>query len=138
MIFELFVTAVGGVLAGSFLYSLIWSRRFLRRAVPGAAVVTDRELHSTRTGSSRRRWYSIEVRFRTREGRTVTSEIDVSGTKAPKPGREVRVLYDPQDPEVARLDTPLGRGTCWKIPATLFGLCFFVGGLIAFVRTLLG
>lgn len=139
MIFELFVMLVGGACAGYFGYSLLRNREFRRVAVPGHGVVVDRVLHHSRDPDGHRsRSYTITVRFRTRENRTVTTEIDLGDVRVPKQGREVRVLYDPQDPEIAQLDTLLGRGACTLVPALAGASAVFIGGLVAFVRTLLG
>src|SRR5215207_6088490 len=100
------LTAVGAVFAFHGLRVLWGTRRFVAASASATGTVTD----------SVGRWYSDPgddagvsrlshpvVRFVTGDWRTVEFESQVGSNLAPKVGQEVTVLYDPLDPEGARI-----------------------------------
>lgn len=138
---ELFVAAIGGTIAGVSLFNLFRNHAFHKRAIPGDALVTGRTRHwesSSSGNSGGHYYYVIEVEFVSRQGATVRTPIRLGNIRVPKPGRRVRILYDPEAPDDAQVDSLTGRGGCELVFATLFASAFFVGGLVALVRTLSG
>lgn len=137
MLFSVFITLIGGVLTGGFGYALVRNRAFRRVAERAAGEVTDRARHTNHdAGGQRSRTTNLTVVFRTRDGRRVQTRIQLGDTRI-RPGSQVRVLYDPRDPEITQLDTLVGRGTCWMVPGMLLGLAVFAGGAQAVVRALI-
>ncbi|WP_311922899.1 DUF3592 domain-containing protein [Microbispora sp. H10836] len=48
-------------------------------------------------------------------------------------GRQVAVLYDPDDPRKARMDTSSGRGLAGAVGLAIVGCVFLAIGLVALV-----
>ncbi|TDC57151.1 DUF3592 domain-containing protein [Actinomadura sp. KC345] len=93
-------------------------RRFGRRA---SGVVV--RMTSESTGSGRHVDYPT-VRFRTRDGAVIETSSDLGGNLPMfREGQPVTVLYDPDEPERARLDGAAGSGT-------LHGAAFIAVGLL--------
>ncbi|WP_165966837.1 DUF3592 domain-containing protein [Actinomadura sp. 7K507] len=71
------------------------------------------------------------VRFRMPDGTERETQSDL-GTNLPtfRKGQAVTVLYDPDDPDRARLDGPTGSGTLHGAIFIAFGLCFAGVGAI--------
>lgn len=114
---------VGIVLAVNGARMLVRTRNFL-----GGAVRTDGEIVGWREeaydpGRSTRSTKYPTLRFTTHDGRTLEVEADVGVNDWPSDDAPVTVLYDPADPEHARLGTLDGRGY-------LEALLFLVGGVV--------
>ena len=137
MLTSLITVLVAGTLTIAFAYRLGQNRGFHRDAVRATALVTGRRLHQERSVDGRStRYHALTLRFTAVDGRTVTAEVNAYGPRAPKEGRQVGIHYDPGNPRDVRLDTLLGRGTCWLVPATLVCAAVLVIGLVALVRGL--
>ena len=136
------LAAVGAVLLVLGVRNFLRTRRFVSQATSATATVTDVK---TRTSTShtgdgpRLRTYRYPVvRFQTRDGRTVEveSETETSGFSQ-KPGEQVEVLYDPLNPEEARIKTFM---MLWFAPLifTVVGFSLFAfGSLFGLVAVLL-
>jgi hypothetical protein len=135
---SLITVLVAGALTFAFAHRLWRNRAFHRDAVRATALVTGRQLHEERSVDGRWEGYhALTLRFTTMDGRTVTTGVNAYGPRAPKEGREVGIHYDPRNPQDVRLDTLLGRGTCWLVPTTLVCAVVLVIGLVALVRGLM-
>jgi hypothetical protein len=89
--------------------------------VPGVVI---RLKFSHSRGDTTRGTYSPVLRFRTAEGQDIETESDVGTTPAPaREGEQVFVIYDPQTPTLARIDSMSGRGIA-------LGGLIVAGGLI--------
>jgi hypothetical protein len=75
--------------------------------------------------------YLPTVSFTTREGHQVQAEAPIGGNPPlARPGRTVRVLYDPGDPQRVRIDSVRGRGGCLGVAFALIGLIPLAIGVI--------
>jgi len=133
-------TAVGAVFAVHGFRGLRKTRRFVAASTTATGTVTD----------SVGRWYSDPgddpgvsklshpvVKFVTGDGRTVEFESEVGSNLAPKVGQDVTVLYDPLNPEEARISSFM---MLWGIPsvfAILGGFLLAPGVLMLSVLLLL-
>ena len=61
--------------------------------------------------------YAPVVRFRTRAGQEIETSTRVGMPAPPRLGRRVRVLYDPEQPTLAEIDTFRERGLTTITPA---------------------
>ncbi len=123
---DLLFSAVGVLFAGLGFHSYRSTRAFLARAhrVPG--VVVDLSWSRSRNGGT----YHPVLRFQTLDGRTVQATSDVGSRPAPaRPGQAVTVLYDPENPQEARLDTMTGRGTLLGVIFMVIGALVAIGGV---------
>ena len=112
---------IGGVGVGM----LVRTRRFLARAVrvPGMVTGLRRSPSSGNGGST----YRPQFAFRTYEGREVHTESSIGSNPPPaRPGQSITVLYDPRDPNRARVDSLVGRGGYIAWCFTVFGAGFTV------------
>jgi hypothetical protein len=76
--------------------------------VPGVVV----RLRFSRSANDSGGTYHPVLRFRTVEGQDMETESDVATYPAPaRKGAQVIVIYDPQTPTLARIDSMIGRGT---------------------------
>ncbi|MBO2464812.1 DUF3592 domain-containing protein [Actinomadura sp. LCR2-06] len=71
------------------------------------------------------------LEFRTADGREIRTRTDVGGWFPRREGREVPVLYDPEDPEQVRIDDFRGRGNFDDLFFAVGGAAFAVIGLSA-------
>ncbi len=104
------LTAIGVVVVGQGVWSIVRARRFLRVAQRVTGVVSAhrhrvQQVQRSRRGPRRSRTITVPVlRFRTRTGQLVDAEQSLSlRRRVPDPGAEVDVLYDPADPRRAAL-----------------------------------
>lgn len=100
---------------------------FVTHAEKTDAVFLGADLHQTAQGGR----YFSEFTFKTKDGRTVTYAT-ADGTRRPrlKKGQTVPILYDPGDPDRAKLDSPFNLWLATFVigaPAVLFIL---MGSLI--------
>src|SRR5579862_3760575 len=110
-----FFTVGMGLLAGAL---LAWnsSASFAAHATTTEGVVVDQAYHSSSKGGT----YSPVVEFTTPDGHKihVTGSVG-SGSPAYARGDRVNVMYDPANPEHARLDT---FSETWFLPLLLGGM----------------
>lgn len=71
-------------------------------------------------------WPVLE--FRTDRGQDVRTRAKVNGK--PQVGRRVRILYDPDNPNSAEIDTIWGRGTILSGVFALVGIFLIVSALL--------
>lgn len=100
---------------------LVRTRNFLGGAVRTQGEIVGWRQESRDPGSARTTKYPT-LRFTTHDGRTFETEADVGVNDWPADDGPVTVLYDPADPDHARLATLDGRGY-------LEALLFLFGGL---------
>jgi hypothetical protein len=131
------VGAVFGLVGAIFLYKGISSLRSTRRFVAGAAqapgvVVAHEKRWHRKPGGGRQRLAHPVVRFEKPGGETVRFESEIGGSLVPKVGQEVTVLYDPKDPDGAKIKAPL---MLWAVPSvfTVLGGVFCLFGLLTLV-----
>ena len=125
-------TAVGAVFTVHGFRGLRKTRRFVAASTTATGTVTD----------SVGRWYSDPgddpgvsklshpvVKFVTGDGRTVEFESEVGSNLAPKVGQDVTVLYDPLNPEEARISSFM---MLWGIPSVfaILGAFLLVPGVL--------
>lgn len=112
---------IGGGLAVYGGVSLVRTRNFLEGAqrAEGAIVGWREERYSA--GKTRNASLYPTLRFTVPDGRVIETEADVSVSAPPADPEAVTVLYDPADPNRARLSTGRGYGE---------SLLFLVGGLL--------
>ncbi|QKG20256.1 DUF3592 domain-containing protein [Actinomadura verrucosospora] len=125
---------------------LLRKRAFARRAARGPGVVAGWEAesetssapsppdHAGLRGAPRTTTtftYFPVLEFRTADGREIRTRTDVGGWFPRREGREVAVLYDPEDPERARIDDFRGRGYFDELFFAVGGAAFTVIGLSA-------
>lgn len=132
--------AAGGITAGSFLLTCVLLvnlvrvrvqlRKFVR--VPGVVVDVRRRdtPSSSEGGTSTAVAYAPVLAFRTTDGRDVQTESPRwSNLHADKTGRRVAVVYDPDEPELAYIDSPSGTPTLvYVLGAGLTLLIFLISG----------
>ncbi|MFD0900451.1 DUF3592 domain-containing protein [Actinomadura sediminis] len=88
------LVGVAGLLTAAWLLLRPWTRlRRTGRRTTGTVVG-----HRT-TGPPREPVHAPVFRFTTGDGRTVEAVASVSAARATRVGREIRVVYDPSDPE---------------------------------------
>lgn len=112
------------------------TRSFLARAVRTGGLIVDfkRERSaSSRGGGSSVVYYPI-FRFTAPDGRAVVQRAQ-AGSSHPRlrPGDAVTVLFDPQDPEQARIDSIGNRGPLTSVMIIGFGIVFAGAGVWMFV-----
>ncbi|WP_181449003.1 DUF3592 domain-containing protein [Nonomuraea aridisoli] len=118
----IFVLVGGGTAIGS--------RRFRRRAHRAQGLVVGLKPSSPHDGTA---YYAI-IRFTTRQGVHVEARTHVASNPPPaRPGRQVRVLYDPDAPTLIRIDNLMGRGTLLGLICVVVGIAtLFVGFVVAY------
>jgi len=123
VVLGVFLAAGLAMLAGSG-YSLLHTRAAIARAVPAEGAVVDL---ISRTDSDGDTVYYPRVRFRTRTGDTQ----EFTGSVGSKPaafdvGEGVNVLYDPDRPGEARINTFF---QLWFLPLLLAGMGIIFAGI---------
>lgn len=107
------------------------SQRFLARAVRTSGLVVDmkRSWSRTGTGGSSTIYYPI-FRFTGPDGQGIVQKSR-AGSSHPslRPGDAVTVLYDPQKPSDARIDSVQTRGPMASVMAMVFGAVFALVGV---------
>lgn len=156
MVFELFMMAISLVFIAATIHSIRKNRAFRHVAVRTQGVVISRNRyrtnrttygggssvggspHSTGGSSGGGSVAALAIRFRTVDGREVVGSAEMGGLGAPKPGRTVQILYDPDDTSKVTVDTLLGRATCWHLPGLVLFAAMFVIAAVQVIRTLTG
>lgn len=64
--------------------------------------------------------------FRTLDGEDITTEVSRGGYGVDQVGAEVGVIYDPQSPRNAEIDTPAGRSAAAGYVTVVVGLLIIV------------
>ena len=111
------------------------AKAFRARAARASGLVTevrDRWDHDTVGAGSdgmKLRRYPV-VRFSLPDGREVETETPGANPAPAKAGAQVTVLYDPQSPTEAVIDTRWGDGTVGSGCITVFGIVFALIGAL--------
>ena len=95
---------------GAFMFWRCYKRQTKGCVAEGIVVSHQERRHSDGTT------YRPEVEFRTRDGEHITFVASTGSSRRPTPGRKVKVLYYPADPEDADIAS---FGTFWVIPLLL-------------------
>jgi hypothetical protein len=110
------------------------ARRFKERAVRVPGLVVDLEFHrGHRTAGDVSSGYWVpRLRFTTVDGRPVEMLAMYGSVPAPaRPGEQVMVLYDPEQPTKAQVaDRVLASGGCLSVAMLVVGGSFAVLGLL--------
>jgi len=107
------------------------TKAFKARAQSATGLVTEvrKRWHSDSTGDmSSTMYYYPVVRFDLPDGRQVETETPGGNPSPAKQGAQVRILYDPDAPTTALVDTRWGDGTIGNGCVMGFGLVFALGG----------
>jgi len=121
VIFGVAVMLVAGALAA---YNLRLKRRGHRTT--GVVADVEREYDHNPDTPGYRNWPVLE--FQTDRGQDVRTRTKVSGNA--QVGQQVRVLYDPDNPNTAEIDTIWGRGTMKFGAFAVIGLLIIVDAII--------
>jgi uncharacterized protein DUF3592 len=100
---------VGLVLLGVCTLLVLNAREFRSTAVATTGTVVGYETHYDTDEGRRSETYSPVVRFTAPDGRQVEVRTNVSSSRRPRVGEQVKVLYQPDDPQDARIDTATTR-----------------------------
>jgi hypothetical protein len=132
-LFGLVFAFVGGALALQGLRSARASRAFERIARRADGEVIDYRYETVGSPGDGSRQSIPVVRFTLPDGRTVQTEARMgTGPGFNFKGREVTVLYDPEDPRRARIEGFMtGGGVLVSGCMTAFGFVFFLIGVSA-------
>lgn len=104
-------------------YGFLKSRRLARTGLRTDAEVVD--LYKRGTGEER--VYTPIVRFRTADGQEVVTRTGgASNPPLARLGDQVRVVYQPGNPQVVSIDTVMGRGTVFMGLFVIIGLALTV------------
>ena len=126
------LTVVGAVFVFHGLRVFGRTRRFVAVSASAKGTVTDSVGRWHRnpgdTPGSSRLSHPV-VRFVTQEGRTVEFESQVGSNLSPGIGQEVTVIYDPLNPQDARISSFM---MLWALPAvfTVLGVLLLVPGAL--------
>jgi hypothetical protein len=125
------------VLLGVCTLLVLNDREFRSTAVETTGTVVAYETHYDTDEGRRRESYSPVVRFTAPDGRQLEARTNVSTSSRPRIGDRVTVLYQPDDPADARIDTATTRLVGPLITGGLGGIFAIVGAilLIAYRRT---
>jgi len=129
------LVGVGLLVGGGFYFG--HQQRFAAKAVHADGVIvrlTTSHSSSRKGGSSTA--YCPVVRFVTRRAETIEFESNECWSPAPRVGASIKVLYDPDNPYHAKLDTLPARLFRWGlgVAMTVLGLLFVAPGIAGLVR----
>lgn len=110
---------------------VVADNNFRAKAVPADGTVIS--YATKRDGDRHRTTYAPVVRFSTPDGRTFEFTSGIYKSGKPATG-QVRVLYDPDDPQHAKVDDNAGRLLGPVITGGLGGLFLVLGGLMVVLR----
>jgi len=101
------------------------SRSFLARAVRTSGVIVDLQRERSRAGDGHGTVYRPIFRFTGPDGRDIVRRAgSASSHPRLRPGEPVTVLFDPQRPSEARIDTLDNRGPMAAVLTVIFGIVF--------------
>lgn len=124
--FNLLFTLFGVTLVASGVRELITTRRFLEHAQRTEGTIIS--WRSVRVGDVDK--YQTEdyptVRFLAPDGRTIETEAELPLSKQLKVDTPVTVLFNPADPNLARVATHGGRGYLAGALSLFLGLCVLI------------
>jgi hypothetical protein len=122
------VLLVGAAALGRALWQWRRARELHETGVAVMGVVTDVRVSWKSSGDSSHRIVKCVLRFDTEDGRTVeTVSSEVAGSSArAEVGESVPVLYDPDDPQRARIEGISGNEVFTWIAMGAGGALFFV------------
>ncbi len=120
-----------GLVVGGVSY-LMDQQRFAATAAHADGIVVDRTVST----SNNKTTYCAVVRFRTAREQPIQFTSGECTNPAPAVGASVKVLYDPDNPRHAKLDTTWARLTRWGFGGaiTFVGLLFAAGSIFAIAR----
>jgi uncharacterized protein DUF3592 len=100
------VLFVGAAALGRSLWQWRAARRLHEVGTAVMGVVTDVRSRWKRSGDDSYRVYQVVLRFETADGRTVETESSEGSTRSPRAevGESVPIVYDPDDPQRARIE----------------------------------
>ncbi|MFI7613880.1 DUF3592 domain-containing protein [Nonomuraea terrae] len=123
----LVICGLGLLFAFAGVVTAIGSRRFRSRAHRAQGLVVGLRPAGPHKGAA---YYAI-IRFTTRQGVHVEAETFAATNPPPaRPGRQVRVLYDPDIPTQVRIDNVMGRGTLLGLICFVLGIATIVVGFV--------
>ncbi len=115
-------------------YYLANNQHFTARAAQANGVIVgiERSVHRDRDGFTSTTYCPV-VRFVTMREQTVEFTSAVCSGHAQRVGASVKVMYDPNNPHHAKLDTLWGKLARWSfgIAVVLVGLVFVIGSIAA-------
>lgn len=118
------ILCVGLLFMAAGIYGFFKNRSLARTGLRADAEVVDlhiRVSYDGETGTSRT-YYPI-VRFRTADGQEVQARTRAGGSPPPaRPGDQVRVVYQPGNPQTVSIDTVMGRGVAPMLLFVIVGL----------------
>lgn len=114
LFYALFIV-IGLVFVGIAVLKAQGARRFLSTAIEAEGQIVD--YTQKQNFDDERLMYSAVFEFTTADGQVTRVTANTSSSSKPAVGRQVRVLYDPQDPQRARLKS---WAALWMLP-TVFG-----------------
>lgn len=121
VLFGLVFTVIAGVM---FVTNLRLMSRGHRTTGVVAGLERDRNPDPNTPGYT----YWPVLEFQTDRGQDVRTRAKVSGS--PQVGRQVRILYDPDNPQTAEIDTIWGRGTIVSGAFALIGIGLIVSAIL--------
>jgi hypothetical protein len=125
-------TAVGLVLGAVCILIVALDNNFRETAVRTTGTIVSYETRQSTSrdddrGTRRSETYAPVVKFTTKDGRTIEFTSSVSSSSKPVPGRQVDVLYHPDDPQHAKVDDAAGRLLAPLITGGLGGIFLPLG-----------
>jgi len=131
VVFVLMFVGSGAVFLAIGLALLFWMRRFLRTAVRTPAKVVGYEVRSRRSGGGSLggagAFQHAKVEFEDLNGRKRCVTMNTGSTSRPHPqGAQVDLLYNPDNPEEAQIESFLNQ---WLFPLAAIG----VGGVLLII-----
>jgi hypothetical protein len=124
-----------GLVVGGVSY-LMGEQRFAATAAHADGIVVDLRVSTSTSKGRTSVTYCPVVRFRTARGQPIQFTSGECVSAAPAVGASVKVLYDPDNPRHAELDTTWARLTrwVWGGAITAVGLVFAAGSIFAIAR----
>lgn len=116
--FHLGATLAGGCLAAGLILTAVgaWQRRTVMRLLAegkrATATAVDSVLHH-HDGPDES--HHVVWRFETRDGLTIEHEALAAGVQSVDLGEKSKIIYDPEDPHNARLETLAERTLSWAL-----------------------
>ncbi|MEU0479336.1 DUF3592 domain-containing protein [Streptosporangium sp. NPDC006013] len=133
-IVPLFGIVFGAVFAGIGARVLTVGQRLRRHGVRVPGVVVGLRWSSSNGNDSG--VYYPTLQFQTVQGPVVETESDLGSNPSPvRPGQQVMVVYDPERPQRARLDSVGGRGVLHSVLFLTVGAVILVVSLVAAVSS---
>jgi hypothetical protein len=125
------VILVGVVFAGIGGYLVYRKRRLAKVGQRCPGTVVDMREHISRDthGVETRTWNPV-LAFKTPDGQDIQTEVTRGGFAADQVGAQVGVIYDPENPRNAEIDTPAGRSAASGYVTMAVGLLIIIFGIV--------